>query len=77
MPRLLITRTLGPNIVAGSIRTLTGTALRQLCAEHGDDWFQLADDSARRQAALMAQTSGDAMVESGRRRARERQAVVA
>jgi hypothetical protein len=79
MPQVLITRTLGPNVVAGTVRTLTGTAIRQLCAEHGDDWYQPTYDSARQRAAAQEQghTALDAgLADGGRRRGRERQGAV-
>jgi hypothetical protein len=55
MPFVMITKTLGRNIVSGQIRNLPGTTIRALEEEHGSGWYRSTDPLAkaklRRQAA--------------------------
>jgi len=46
MPRILITETLGRNIVQGQLKNLPATTIAQISAEYGDGWYTAADPHA-------------------------------
>jgi hypothetical protein len=76
MPTIYITKTLGRNIVAGTIRQLPGTTIRELTAEHGDGWYELPEDNGVRRGRL-AEVEGQTMVAQAGTRGRERKGVAA
>jgi hypothetical protein len=52
----MITKTLGRNIVEGTVRNLSGASIRKLSKEHGDDWFIQPKGSPRKR--YMLETAG-------------------
>ena len=74
MPRVYITKTIGRNIVAGTIRNLPGGTIAKLSAEAGcEDWYQMADPHAAQRAVREAQ--GQTAVSAPATRGRAKQGV--
>ena len=74
MPRIYVIKTIGRNVVAGTIRDLPGSTIAKLSAEAGcEDWYQSADPHATQRAAREGQ--GQMAVSAPATRGRAKQGV--
>lgn len=55
MPRVYITKTVGPNLVQGTIRNLSARTLQSVSERHGSDWYEANQSRPRRRYMLEQQ----------------------